>query len=475
MNQANYTICKKRVRQGRDYLYNPITNRFLNQETGKWVMNPTCNKTKTTSNHRYYRHPDLMAPIEKMFSNRIEQECVGYLFKLIALKQTYRRMQFREDDAKNLMPSIWIDNMVLGILFSDGLYTRKLDRLVSSGILNREIHPCVQGNIPTYGFSDPQWLTGYELPSIQYQNTENKVRRITRWKMQEFTATDRLTITQVIENFSKIDLTATQFLTMWHDHYYSKYLLKGYEYPLSLDEYMDYGYESWNIVECWNQASLEERWLFFKVDGFGKRLHHPFTRLPSEARKHILDIRGNPLRLVEFDVANSQPAIFASLLVQKHGIPISDRFIRSVETQKVYEDLAERKGTIRDIAKPLFLQFLYCKANGKAHKEFTKLYGHIADIAAQYKTREFDMDGKRFKKGENHKLLSQMMQRKESSIFRVLWFWLRSKSIAFLPIHDAIYITERSDKKLRRIRRILQGIIGKRLSIKVLVNIKHLS
>ena len=468
---------EKRTRQGHEYVYDPQTNLFFNDQTGKWVSNPARSRATVQSDKAYYSHPDVDPVVDRIARHESDAQSVKYVLKVILVRQQLRRRLSKRNRAANAVeePFVWCHSEFFQCLLGDNRYLGMLNELASSGVLATHVHTNPRGRFPVYRLAETEFLSGYALPKVTIKRVEQKIESYLKWSQKSFSSLDQRVIDHVVDNFRQIDLTRAGFLEIWLERYRTTYLRRHSEDPLSLPNYMDIGNSVWEIIRLWNSASITERKTWFKVCHFGNRLHHVFTYLPSEIRAYILGKDARPMRLTEFDLANAQPAIFANLLFRKHKLDRhTDMLLRVVENKTVYEDLGERLGIPRDLAKTEMLHFLYSMADSHAQKRFEDLYGLPARLAKTYKQQDRDEDGNTIPYGERHKELPKQMQRAESEMFRDVWRALLNQGHVFLPIHDAVYVQRIDRRQEMVVRRIIIRELKKHLKIKFQVRLKRI-
>jgi hypothetical protein len=463
-----------RYRGGKPYEYNPETKLFRIPDTGKWKKNPRSSTRKNTAiTKRYYSHPAVDPVIREITGgDDCKTQSIQYVLRIIALKQAKRRLQDKPEENKTYSWSHReLYSRILGPKYSD-----IMAKLVEKNILKTITHEANERQYPLYKFSNESLLIGGTLPLVTDLALNGKIENYYRWKAKRVSE-DKLIIDYIVHNFSYINIDKKTFMeTIWRPRYETKYLKKKHEKVSTLPEYMKLGEICWLIVDQWNHSDPQEKLECFSRCAFGHRLHHLFTHILSELRAYISDftnnIYGSTFDMTEFDLSNSQPLIFANMLVEKHGLnPNEHEFIRLVQENRIYEDLASRLSTPertveREEAKTEMLHFLYSWAETSAQEKFEEFYGLPAELAKEYKTRENDMDGNRVPFNKRHTVLSQMMQRQESVIFGKIWARLIKEGYKFMPIHDGIYFPNLTTAQKASVQHLIEDEMGKIIKIK---------
>lgn len=406
--------------------------------------------------------------LEGLFPKPAMRESIAYVLKHLR-EQQIRKTYYKTIDG-HLHPGsesidVWLPAMLPEILLGTTQYRTIMDLLRDHGLLDIRQLTKNKRTYSYYSFRNPKHLTESSSRPISFQVVEKKCRRFLAWRKVNMLPIDYRVIEQMVANFGRINLEKQQFTELWRSRYHEKYLLKHPENPMPEEEYMGDVHDlCWATIDGWNEAKPEQRASTMHADGFGNRLHHVFTYLPSEIRGMILDHQGKPVEFIAFDLRNSQPAIFANLLVTEHGVPLDDPFVKAVSEGRIYEDLMERLGVIRDIAKQEIMHYLYCPVFSPAQEEFEEAYPRAATIAAQYKRSAIDLDGNEQEWRKRHRVLAQKMQRAESEMFRPVWEQCLRDGMAIIPVHDAIYIRKDHNSK-RYMKFMIQNILGQFIKI----------
>lgn len=458
-----------KTRQGREYQYDPTTGLFLNPETKKWVKNPLPSKRKKVSSgkHRYYgfAHDAIDTTISKIARTRVEEESIRYVLKRIAVSECTKIRYNANDPRQEENPFVWLPHeLYMGLL--SWSYSKCMSKLVKEGILVENIVRNPKGFFPTYRFSERRFIQEFRRVPIANDSVEGKIRKFNEWKQRHTNEIDRRVMAHIADNFPRIDLTFEQFTQLWATRYATKYLPPG-STQLPSSEYTQAGLYAWTSIAEWNMSDREEKISSMSVDSFGHRLHHVFTSAASEVRAYACDSNGAPITLTEYDLCNSQPAIFASLLMSQHGVDRHDEFVENTMKKSIYENLAKKMGVSRSEAKDWMCKFLFCRENCSWQTRFENYYPAAGRVARNFKTQETDDDGNLVPPSDRYLLIAKKLQRAESSAFRVVWQRLLNLGYTFFPVHDALYIAGLDLSKKRYAFSTIRGALKKVLKFPV--------
>ena len=164
-------------------------------------------------------------------------------------------------------------------------------------------------------------------------------------------------------------------------------------------------------------------------------------------------------------MSNAQATLFANILVTQHGVSRGDPFIQLVEETRIYQDLALRIKKPIARAKIEMMRFMFSMPDKVPQRRFEKFYPTPAKFARQYKTMETDLEGKPIPEEERYKYLCKILQRAERSIFEPVWMKLLHRGVSFIPVHDAIYISENDRKKQLHWKHLIENTIAEKLKI----------
>ena len=463
-----------RTRQGIKYRFDKETGLFENPSTGKWVHNPIKRSIQTVSTLRYYWHPDLAPILNDITQDPYMKECIGYLLKFILVKHQLKNhiKKHHKSTRRNKLNMTWISHDFAKRILGESKYQEILLKLVDNKILNKVVCKSAKGRIYLYSFENPAHLLGYSLVPVSFKSLEKKILNYRKWAKSQYHPLDQRVIDHVIKTGWEITITKEQLKTIWLARYESKYIPRHGDDAMLQSDYLESMDDVLKIIKHWNEADEHDKLDFFTVDDFGNRLHHIFTYLPSEIRAYVKNRNGKIMNFTQFDLANSQPAIFANMLVKNHGFKYSysgSDFVSLVCRQRIYEDLAKKMGISRDNAKTELLHMLYCRNGGVAEEQFQKLYPDVARVAGDLKRVEKDEHDQFIPAGKRYKQLPQMMQRVESEMFRGIWQTLLNNGHDFLPIHDAVYVANLKPQQKRIVKSMIFGILKESFSIKIKV------
>ena len=461
-----------KTRQGVKYRYDNETGLFENTSTGKWVHNPIIRSNKTVSTLRYYWHPDLEPILNQITQDPYMIECIGYLLKFILVKNQLRKHinKHHTSTAKNQKKMAWLSHEFSKRILGESKYKAIMFELVEKGILNQVVKTNPKGKIYLYSFSNPVLLQDYSLKPITFKRLEEKILNYRKWALLQYQPLDQKVIAQIIKTGWKITITEEQLKLIAIARYKLKYLPKHPDKALTESEYMDSMKNVMTIINNWNDADEHDKLDFFTVDDTGNRLHHVFTYLPSEIRAYVQNRDGVDMFFTQYDLANSQPAIMANLLVKEYGFTYSyfnHDFVSLVCRQKIYEDLALKMNISRDIAKTEMLHMLYSWSDSDADKNFQKFYPDVSRVIRQLKMRDKDDNGQYIPFNKRHAQLPKIMQQMESLIFRDVWRVLINNGNEYLPIHDAVYVAGLKSNEKTIMEDLIFSILKQSFSIPI--------
>jgi hypothetical protein len=183
----------------------------------------------------------------------------------------------------------------------------------------------------------------------------------------------------------------------------------------------------WNSIQLWNNATPRDKLEFVSIDDFGYRFHTIFSRLPKELRSAI---RLNNQKLVELDLAQSQPTILATILQER--IPNNSFSNLIFSGEYIYDVLGKTKESGRKA-------FNYSVFGKDIDKRFSKLFPDVVNEIDKMKYQRIPNNPS----NKHYSNLACLLQRKESEMFSNLWNNLLKRRIPFIPIHDSILVTEK--------------------------------
>ena len=440
----------------------------------------TNQEPKSPNTPTYYSHPEVDQILRSLHPDEYERQSVQVVLKAIVAMQHFKATRKESDEylePESVQEHCWTPAEFYAHILTRTGYVRVMRDLVNNKILHGSSFTSPLGRHPTYRLANPSWLHGYNLVPVTIPTLQKKIQTYAAFKSRHIPSVMQKVVPHVIENFCFIDLSRLDFMGYWRWRFLNIYEPKQRRQlaqnprkkGLTWREYERRGYEILSSIKAWNCADDAEKMQWFKVCSFGHRLHHPFTYWPSEIRAYILDRRGNPIQLIEYDLANSQPFIFANSLLWPRADYSKDmnksryyrlrdsEFVKRVEEHLIYEDMAAKLGITRDDAKVELLHWMYSMADSNAQKCFEKYYGDVGVEAGRIKSQTTDVYGNRYGYLSRHKQLPKMMQRAESAMFKRIWMRLIDKGYVILPIHDAVYCANvKSKTKKNDIKRTLK-------------------
>jgi hypothetical protein len=158
------------------------------------------------------------------------------------------------------------------------------------------------------------------------------------------------------------------------------------------------------------------------------RIFHNYSNLKKDLRYFIQHISKE--KLIEIDIANSQPFFLGCIVSQLDQTPDTKEFIEIVSKGKFYDYL--RNSIDNNLSKENVLTLLYCPShwNVKHKDRFTELFPTVS------KTIEL-------LKGTDYKNIAIELQSREADmILTTIAPILLDKQIDFIPIHDSFMIRE---------------------------------
>lgn len=467
----------------------------LQIDPGYGSLNKEPSPTKTPT---YYSHPEVDRILWSLYPDEVERQSVQVVLKAIVAMQHFKATRKEADEylqPESVQEHCWTPAEFYAHILTRTSYVRVMHNLVSNKILHGSSFTSPMGRHPTYRLANPSWLQGYGLVPVTIPRLQKKIQTYAAFRSRHSPTVMQKVVPHVIENFCYIDLADLDFMGYWRWRFLNKYEPKQKRQlaqnprkkGLTWWEYEERGGEILSSIKAWNCADDAEKMQWFKVCSFGHRLHHPFTYWPSEIRAFILDRRGNPIKLIEFDLANSQPFIFANYLLWPRSdlskennrfrycrMKRSD-FVKRVEDHSIYEDMAERLGITRDDAKEEMLHWMYSMADTKAQKQFVQHYGEVGWEAGRIKSQTTDAEGNRYGFLSRHKQLPKMMQRAESAMFKGIWMKLIENGHVILPIHDAVYCADVKTKtKKQKIKMIIKKGVKSHMKLRHYIKEKEI-
>lgn len=173
---------------------------------------------------------------------------------------------------------------------------------------------------------------------------------------------------------------------------------------------------------------LQNNNFYFSTSNKTNRVFHNYSNLKKDLRNFITHISGD--RLIEIDIANSQPFFLGCIISQLEQKEDTMKFIEIVQNGKFYDYLRDNLSS--DLRKEDILTMLYCPTywNLKHKDRFTELFPTVSKIITQIK-------------GTDYKNLAIQLQSREATmILRIIAPKLLDEKIDFIPIHDSFLVRE---------------------------------
>ncbi|MFN8323957.1 MAG: hypothetical protein U0T74_14935 [Chitinophagales bacterium] len=245
-----------------------------------------------------------------------------------------------------------------------------------------------------------------------------------------------------------------------------------------------------------SEALANKDFAWFSVDKFGNRLHHPFTTMPKEYRKHLRFQDCSDKPLIELDIKNSQP-YFSSVLSSKRLIneylieflpllPYIEKFERKADfllyrklcvEGRLYEFLMEslsmnskNENDRHKIKELFFASVLFSKLRVYGEKSrFREAFKSVfPSVHAMFQTIKgldetvlpelkniIRPTGKKFKyekSNDAYKLVACLMQRSEATVMlQIVAPRLVEEGIKFITIHDSVMLLPEHAERAKQI------------------------
>lgn len=241
----------------------------------------------------------------------------------------------------------------------------------------------------------------------------------------------------------------------------------------AFDEQVEMEYQA--IVD-WNHQTELQRLIRTKVDLYGRRIHSLLTWTLS-ALRYKVSYKGEKLKLVELDVAQSQPTILADLL---HTFGIDNQLVNDINNNSdLYLNINPND---RKSAKKAFFTATYAKrlstkmatylgadATALIEKIKTLDYTEAAGLVlSNYKNQMglrkwlLDFPISNLKGYKRYKNMSAILQRLESFMMRKVCKALSKSNIRYVLVHDAVYVEE---SKQELAKELMQSVINSFLEV----------
>lgn len=233
-------------------------------------------------------------------------------------------------------------------------------------------------------------------------------------------------------NYVSIDINQDYFFMVVKKFLYPKYLNRvNVDEQIKYDDYLKRFEWVYNYIQRFNDSSGVELVNFVKEDNYGNRIHTIISLLSKEFRRHILI---DNQETVEIDLEQSQPNICSALIKQSIG---DNSFSRIVEKNNIYKYIQYQLG-FKSIEESK--DFYFKSAYGKSYSNESKILYHMFPDIEKYIT---DIKTNPLVSNPNYKYYTNyahLAQRKETEIFRKIWYILYKYNILFIPVHDSIRV-----------------------------------
>ena len=227
--------------------------------------------------------------------------------------------------------------------------------------------------------------------------------------------------------------------------------------------FRDAEYSSYNI----SVDLIESKSFFFTVDSTAGRVHNNITNLSRELRPFL---SYNNEKLVEIDIANSQPFLF-NILINAYDIYSNSSFLsryntdrymnlsyvtskktdvlvyrESTSSGKFYEYLMDKLNIEEERSEfkvRFFKKIFFSKENpyyiSEERKQFTELFPNVSPIISYYKKDDYRNLAITLQKTEAEIMINKIVPR------------LAEKGIYCLTIHDSILTTPENSETVKKI------------------------
>ena len=492
------TIELKKIK-GVEFQYDTKKKKYLNPETGKWVVRPQNTAKTVKSEHVLYSQPEVDQILTKLFPNRIMRESVASFLYLIYNAQIMHaayqdeKLKLQEDCTDlELCSHRWVEREIIRNLLGDAKIDAVLIKLENAGIITVTISEPIPRNFGLirfqyYSLAKSSYFSNVCIKHVTLHRVDQKLNTIAANRKSsiaeslneiDFSSvpfTDKTTSTlkyrlhDVIDSISKtikiINLDEDSLRKVLHARFDKKIQCNAKE-ETQRHTYVDMQIRRiLPVIRLWNNTNASMRYDKFTVCDFGKRLHFPMTYLISDARQYLWNEHG--LDFVEFDLANAQPTLLAAIMNKENCI--DEAFTQDVENNCIYENISQRMNISRGEAKIYFLQMMYCNFFSKMNAQFENLYPNAYAFSKACKLIPSTKQGNHIPYLKRYKNLPMILQQSESKIFRALWYYLLDHNIRFFPVHDAVYVVRDDIQDLAFLRNELQSIIRGYIHIKFML------
>jgi hypothetical protein len=458
-----------KTRHGVEYQFDTDTQLFLSPESGKPIKNPrprreTAKKVESTS---FYLKWD---EIEKYVDNLQVSPCQRERHYVMLTKFYFLNSHF---DSERVCYYDSIDLRNIG----GSKYPEILERLVSDEVLDRiQIGINPYNSMPMYAYVvKPAYLpTGSRRRvKVEFKATDTGLQKFRQRRRQNLRDSQSFSMYERMKHY-EFDLrrlthetfhniTATKYIQYQHNRKIRNEYDGKSKTILSFELYAKQFEAFYELMLMWNEMHVDDRIEFFSKDHFGNRFHSIFSRLPAEFREFVC-VSGNPFNRC-IDLRASQPTLAADIIRNHVG---ECDYVRDVESGEFYERMMQRLDIESKAAcKTIFMGMMFGRIEGKNHQRLEAIYPYAGAFIRSQKESASEMiyyrDGKQVtKRIKANAVWARKLQQRESKIMRLIWTALDAMNIHYLPVHDAVYVTEDDYEDARA---VFSSLVGQELSV----------
>lgn len=380
------------------------------------------------------KHSDFYAHLDKfyniIYSIRMKWFSDAKFKELNHISKTARKKLF-----------VSLNNQVLIKMYGAKYYRKILDILIAEGILETDNNYIYGKKSKGYRLSDKYLYA--EIGTI-YLKDKIMEKKINELELQEYDS---------LSNLSKsiLEVLRTRFTfgndSAYHlnDEMFKTHLIKREIFNRSKGQLEQIKNGNFYIVES-------------KTTG---RIFHNFSNIKSEFRNFITHISGD--KLIEIDIANSQPFFLACLLTQLEQTEDIKKMIEIATSGKFYEFFRTAfkisDAISREDVKKQVLTMLYCPS----YWEIKHLYTFKNIFPNVYKAIESI-------KADAYQQFAIILQRTEADLMiNTVAPILLEKQIDFIAIHDSFMIQE---KNLNAVISIIKNECLKKYNLVPILKVK---
>ena len=458
-------------------LEDPVTKRFYNPNTKKWVTEISYSKSKgyakvsnrivkedafvkriirkASKRKRFKKFVDFKSTlyqdkIDSLFSDLkdYEKEDMELLLKYI-IQGIYGNFKAKDViDTGEIKVYTTVENLRA---FGGTNFDNMLQRLVDLDFIDIE-----QGYI-RYALNKFQRIVHpnmkifdtlkYKEDRILYRKTYNRMITYYKRRWDDLNAEEKYQA-EIISNL-KFKCPKKVFISKMREHYNNKMKRK-----IEWEDYLYYLENLYSFYSQWHKLEKWDKLVYTKNDTFGRRTYHLLTNCPEPIRWYWTLNGQYPTK--EIDVVNAQPLFLAMIL---KGIEREDLdFKHDVENGIIYEKIGKGE---RNKGKGIMIKGLFAKPFQEEHKIISSVYTKLGKELNMLKRVNFYES---IKPKERYKNVAKMLQTHETYIMRKIRRYSKMKGRKYVSIHDGILQWEREENKDENIlERFIskEGIKGK--------------